>query len=499
MSTIDVPSPPESPRSRTDANGRIRGIETRTVDYVPLAERHGRPWHLWPIWFSGGAGLLTASIGTIGTGLGLNLFWSLVAILAGTAFGTLFMAAHSSQGPHMGLPQMIQSRPQFGYLGALLVWIVALLTYLIYTIETQELAGDTVRELAGGGTTLPIVAFTAIAVGLAIYGYDIIHVALRGIAFVMAALLLVVTIALLAHGGFPDGALDASPSQLHVTPFLVQFFAGAAYQLSWAIYVSDYSRYLPATVSTKATMWWTYVGSWIGGAWIMVIAAIAVALTGVESVVGALRAAGDFVFSGFGTVTMILLLVSTLAIVGANFYGMTLTLFSAADSIRPVRSTARQRTILLLVLGVALTVVALTLPESTVGDFGSYLAILVYLFTPWTAINLVDYFLVRRQQYSIREIFNPDGMYGRWNLRGLSAYFVGFAVMVPFMSTKYFTGPVAKALDGADLSMLVGLPVAAGVYLWACRSMDLVDERRRARIADEGLEAAPHQVSTPAR
>jgi purine-cytosine permease-like protein len=32
------------------------------------------------------------------------------------------MAFHSAQGPQLGLPQMIQSRPQFGYIGALLVW-----------------------------------------------------------------------------------------------------------------------------------------------------------------------------------------------------------------------------------------------------------------------------------------------------------------------------------------------------------------------------------------
>jgi NCS1 family nucleobase:cation symporter-1 len=27
--------------------------------------------------------------------------------------------------------------------------------------------------------------------------------------------------------------------------------------------------------------------------------------------------------------------------------------------------------------------------------------------------------------YSVREIFNPHGMYGRWNWRGLLAYGVG--------------------------------------------------------------------------
>jgi NCS1 family nucleobase:cation symporter-1 len=37
----------------------------------------------------------------------------------GSVIGALFMAFHSAQGPKLGLPQMIQSRPQFGYYGSL--------------------------------------------------------------------------------------------------------------------------------------------------------------------------------------------------------------------------------------------------------------------------------------------------------------------------------------------------------------------------------------------
>ena len=113
---------------------------------------------------------------------------------------------------------------------------------------------------------------------------------------------------------------------------------------------------------------------------------------------------------------------------------------------------------------------------------------LLDLLTPWTAINLVDFYVVRRGHYSIREIFNPAGLYGRWNWRGLTAYLVGFLVMVPFFSTTIYTGPVARALGGADIAMLVGLPVAAGIYLLACRSLDLEREWRRVRVADVGLE-----------
>jgi purine-cytosine permease-like protein len=81
-------------------------------------------------------------------------------------------------------------------------------------------------------------------------------------------------------------------------------------------------------------------------------------------------------------------------------------------------------------------------------------------------------------------------MYGRWNWRGLVAYFAGFLVMVPFFSTEAWKGPIARLLDGADIAMLIGLPVAAGVYLWACRSLNFQQEQARAAAADAGLEPA---------
>jgi hypothetical protein len=49
---------------------------------------------------------------------------------------------------------------------------------------------------------------------------------------------------------------------------------------------------------------------------------------------------------------------------------------------------------------------------------------------------------------------------------------------------------VARALGGADIAMLVGLPVAAGIYLLTCRSINLEHEWQRARAADVGLEPA---------
>jgi NCS1 family nucleobase:cation symporter-1 len=79
-------------------------------------------------------------------------------------------------------------------------------------------------------------------------------------------------------------------------------------------------------------------------------------------------------------------------------------------------------------------------------------------------------------------------MYGQWNWRGLVAYAAGFAAMIPFFSTGFYVGPIARLLGGADLAMMIGLPVSALTYLLACRSMDVAAERSMAIEADRGLD-----------
>jgi NCS1 family nucleobase:cation symporter-1 len=464
-------------------------IEQRSIDYVPLAERHGKVWHLWPVWFSGDANLATLAVGVLGITLGGNLLWTAVAVVAGCAIGTFFMAFHSTQGPQLGLPQMIQSRPQFGYVGALLVWAVALVAYIGYNAFNQVLAAQALHQLSPSiapTSPLAIIAFAIAALGLAVVGYDTIHLAQRILAYLMIAILSLFSIGACLLLKFPATQWD--PTGFRAVPFIAQLFAAASYQLSWSIYVSDYSRYLPRNVSVRASFWWTYMGAFIGGAWMMLVGTIAAATNPSLDVAAAMQRAADGIAPGLGSVLLLGALLGLVTISALNFYGASLTLLSVADTFRPVRSGAGKRMASLLAAAVLATAIALHSSGEFVARFGDLLAVLLYLFTPWTAINLVDFFLVRRGHYSIREIFNADGMYGRWNWRGLAAYGLGFAVMVPFFSTGMYTGPIARALGGADLAMLVGLPVAGVAYYLACRSMNLDYDRAQAAAADVGLD-----------
>ena len=463
-----------------------RLIEKRSIDYIPIAERHGKVWHLWPVWFSGDAHLATVAAGVVGLALGGNLAWMAIAVVLGCAFGTFFMAFHSTQGPQLGLPQMIQSRPQFGFVGALLVWGVALIAYIGFNAFNQILAAQTVQSLYGGSETTAMVVFTIVSVALAVIGYDLIHIAQRWVAYILILALLVFSGAVAWHGRFSPEELALS--DFRIVPFLAQFFAAASYQIAWSIYVSDYSRYLPRDVGVSASFWWTYLGAFVGGAWTMLVGTVAAALYPKLEIAAALRSAADLVLPGFGKPLLVCSLLGLATITSLNFYGASLTLLSVADSLRPSRLTLAKRVLTLLVSAVIATGLAMRSSHDFAEKFGAFLSVLLYLFTPWTAINLVDFYVVRKGHYSVREIFNANGMYGRWNWRGLLAYGVGFVAMIPFFSTGLYTGPVAAALGGADVAMLVGLPVSSVVYLLACRSLDLESDRRLAYSADIGLD-----------
>ncbi|HVW68904.1 MAG TPA: cytosine permease [Steroidobacteraceae bacterium] len=460
-------------------------IEQRSIDYVPLRERHGKLWHLWPVWFAGGAHLATIATGFVGVSLGGKLAWMALAVVLGCAFGTFFMAFHSTQGPQLGLPQMIQSRPQFGYLGALLVWCVALITLVGYCAFNQVLAADTLMTLGRFDRGATMLIFGALAIVLAIVGYDIIHAAQRLVAYLLLAAFFVMTIAA-RRIAVPSASLDLHGFEM--IPFLTQLLAAAAYQVSWSVNVSDYSRYLPRDVGVAASFWWTYVGAFVGGVWPMLIGVFAAALFPHLELSAALRAAADTVWPHSGGVFLVLSLMGLITITTIMFYSASLTLLSVADSIRPLRPTVSQRLATLVALLAVSSAIALFSSPHFAAGFGEFLAILLYLFTPWTAINLVDFYLIRRGHYSVREIFNPHGLYGRWSWRGLVAYFGGFAAMAPFFSTGLYRGPVARALGGADIAIVIGLPVSALIYVAACRSLDLESERRQIAIADAGLD-----------
>lgn len=477
---------------------KIAGIEVRSIDYVPLNERHGKLWHLGPLWFMSNAQIATLAVGLISITQGGSLFWSVVAIVLGVLVGTLFMAFHSAQGPQLGLPQMIQSRPQFGYVGALLVWLFAYLQYAGFNVFNTILAADAIQRPAHGPAKLWIVVVTVVAFVIALIGYDIIHRAERILTYLMLVLFGIFTVALFLIP-YPAGTFDVG--SFHAVPFFGQFGVVAGYQISWAIYVSDYSRYLPPDVTVRKTVLWTYWGSALGGAWMMVVGSVLAAWAGKSfsgTGIAEIQAAGDHIFHGYGNVVLLLAALGLVSVTALNMYGGSLTLISAIDSFVVIVPRTSVRAITIGVTAALSVVGALLATSDFLASFNDFLLVILYLFIPWTAVNLVDYYFVRRGHYAVAEIFHPRGMYGRWSWRGIAAYLIGFAVMIPFFAVgTLFTGPVADALGGVDVSFFVGLPVSGVLYYVLARSIDVEAETKVALAERRELEAAAAQHTLP--
>lgn len=482
--------------STTTDKGSGRGLEIRSIDYVPLNERHGKVSHIGPLWFVSNAQIATLAVGLISITTGGNLIWSLLAIAIGVLVGTLFMAAHSSQGPQLGLPQMIQSRPQFGYIGALLVWLFAYLQYAGFNIFNTILAGQAISESVNfGSQNLWFWVVTIVAVIIALFGYDLIHAFERYLTYLTIVMLALLTVAAVRLA-IPAGAYNLA--DFHLVPFLGQLGVAAGYQISWAIYVSDYSRYLPPA-SGRGTFRWTFWGSALGGIWVMFLGAYIGAAAGENfETIGSIKSTADQLFGGFGGIALFVAALGLLSVTALNMYGGSLTLISSIDSVRQIRPTLRLRIITIAITALISVVLANLASADFLANFNDFLLLVLYFFIPWTAVNLTDYFIVRKGHYAIAEIFKPDGIYGRWGWPGIISYLVGFVLMIPFFSAgKLFVGFIAHAMDGADISLFIGLPVSAGLYWLMTRRIDVDAETRLAKAEAEALEAAAHEHILP--
>ena len=456
-------------------------VETRSVDWVPHSERFGKTRDLGNVWFVGNVNLTAMATGVVALSLGSNLIWTVIAVVLGSLFGTFFMAFHSAQGPQLGLPQLVQSRAQFGYIGAALtVWIFALANYVAYNTSDAILSGAAMHQIFKIPSELGFFIAAAVATLIAIYGYSQIHFVNKLLFWPSIIALGAMTIGVLVRGNLPAGAFDLTDFKL--APFMTAFVIIAGFQLGWAPYVSDYSRYLPGNVGVRSTFWMTYLSSGLSGVWVFGLGAVASGPDGKLTPVEAFKAVGDSIFSGFGTILLIVLLLGLLIVMAINAYGGSLTLISMMDSFKKVNPTKNLRLVALLIMGVSVWGIAQFVGEARFNTFyGNALVFLAYLFTPWTAVNLVDYFLVRKGVYVIGEIFKKDGIYGRWGWRGNTAYALGFAAMIPFFVTTPYVGPIAKSLGSVDYSLFVGLPVSAIAYLILARGIDLKKEAEMAK------------------
>src|SRR5215469_8375627 len=439
MSQQAGPSAPQSAPAGTEVYDRALEIEQYTIAQIPEDQRHGRPRDLFTIWFTSNLiplAIVTGALATVTFGLP---FWpAILAIALGNLVGGLFMALHSAQGPRLGVPQMIQSRAQYGTYGALLVVAVVVFMYIGFFASNLILGGQSLNQLVSG---------VSIDWGIVISGVGMI-------------LIVVLTV---AHGLPADFFTTGKFSWTAFVSAAVT--TGVLWQIAYAPYVSDYSRYMSPDKGVRPVFWYSYSGVVLGSAAPMMIGA----LIGLVSTSSNLVAEINKLCGGFGWLVMLVFVAGIIDTNAINAYGGMLCTITVGQTFREGWLPRARTRIVISTVFVAICVVGAIAYQSTfLTSYYNFILFLLYLLIPWTSINLVDFYLVRHGHYDVPSFFRQDGgEYGRFQWQTVAIYLIGFAVEIPFINTTFYEGAVAKALNGTDLSWLVGLVVTVPLYYFS--------------------------------
>jgi len=442
-------------------------LELATIQPIPLDQRHGTSSDLFTVWFGSNLMLLTIVTGGLAvTVFALPFAWAVAGLAVGNLVGAVFMALHAAQGPTLGVPQMIQTRGQFGSLGSLLVIGIVIVMYVGFLSSNLVLGGQALATVIPGISDAPGIALVGVlSVIAAIYGYDLIHAYTRVMTYVSGTVLLLTAAWIMWVHGLPADFLTRNTG--NVPGLLGIISAAALWQIAYAPYVSDYSRYMPPDTGVRPAFWASYWGCTLGSFLPMVLGA----MVGLAAPKGNLIEGLAFLTRGIAPLVLIVFSVGVAAANAMNLYCGALSTLTFAQTIVPRWSPGpRARTLIALVLFALSLIGALASRKSFLVNYEDFILLLLYVLVPWTAINLVDYYLLRHGQYDVAAFFRQDGgIYGRVNGAAVTCYAVGIAVQLPFIDSPLYAGPVARAMGGIDLSWIIGLAVTAPAYYWLAK------------------------------
>ena len=439
-------------------------VETHGIEAIPAEERHGVPRELGFLWagaFVNYASLFTASLLT--TYYGLGVWDGLAATALGTIAAAVILGLLSNTGPRSGQPQIVFTRRIFGlrgsYLGAALTLFLAVGWFAVDCV----IAAQAGAQLLGGGNRLMtfglVLVIAAVSVAVAIFGHRTIKVleAYGAVTFAVLSAVLFLFLAPQFHWTFGPSA--SGPDYLGA--FVLGFMTCFALVASWYPFASDYSRYLPASSSTRAVTFWPVVGiaapMILLGLFGLLLPTIDAKLAASQSVLAVISAHAPiwvaipfFVFVVVGEIW-------------ANYLDVyTAGLVTLAMGIRLKRW---QTALGCGALGTLLAAFAVLVTDFHVAyeDF----LILTYLWAPaWAAVVLLSFFVFDGTS-------RPALALGAW-LAGTAAslLFVNYVNLFGNLVARpsFFNEGLISALHGADLSGLVSVGVAAALY-WAGRRL----------------------------
>jgi len=442
-------------------------VDEHGIEPIPDSGRDSTAMQQFWIWAGSNLVPISWVVGTVGPALGLSLVESIIVMLVGTAIGAALFGLVSLMGHRTAVNQMVLSRAPLGrrggYVPAALQFLTALSWVGINTYIVLDLALGVLKELGiegGTGTKYVVAVFIMLAqILIGIWGFYAIRTFEKYTVPVVGVVMLIMTGLAVAKVGDINWTSSTVSGKDKFTA-MTQLFTtvGIGWGLSWIAWASDYTRFVPRSVSERKVFWATSLGTFVPLGWLAVLGAVTSAAT----------KAGDpasIVASLFGVMTVPVLIVILHGPLGSNIlniYSASLNLLSLDVKVRrPVAS---------LITGVISFGILVAFIESSnfATTFVNYMSSIVVWTTAWLGVVLVDYFLLRRQQLNVPELYAPPSrsIYGDFDLRGLGAFLVGLVVAWSFQYgyVEAFQGPLARATGNVDFSWAGGLGVGGLVY-----------------------------------
>jgi nucleobase:cation symporter-1, NCS1 family len=430
-------------------------IEGHGMEPIPSSARYGSVGRLFTVWFTPNLVPAAFFVGTLASIVGLGWWLGVVAIIVGNLVGAGLVGVLSVMGPRTGMAQIPASRLPFGK-SIVVPGIINWLSTIAWDAINAFFGAYAVDAITGGAIPFPVGLLLVIVLqaALSVVGYEAIHTFERYAAVGLAILFAIVTAALLPKATFGG----AGSSDTFGTFVLMTTIAGS-FNLAWALYASDYSRYLPVETPPTRVFTWTFLGLLLGAAWIEILGL---------AVVGALGKEADTVHQIYGllgggiigALAMVAIFFGTVAVNSMNDYTGSLSLLAAGIRIpRPISAAI----VAVLSFGATLYLYY----NNFAATVENYLLVITYWIGPWAAIVIIDW---RRRGNQIDGTRAVDFSLLPSGRNALIALVVGFLVSIPFMDQTLYVGPISTALGGADIAYVVGFAVAGVLYWFLERS-----------------------------
>ena len=249
---MTVADPPE-PSVQTDGAYRYKlvAIEPGGNEFIALEDRHGNPRQLFRTWTSPNLEFATIFIGVLAVAVyGMTFRQAAVGIVVGAGLGAIAHYVLSARGPVHGVPQMVLGRLAFGFKGNRLPRCSCRSPRVSAgsppTASAGRRGGDAVthRRVAGVDPDRGDpdgVRFLRPQPGA---GLRTLVLSAAGDRFHIASIV-VLSKSHLGAPALPDGVGGLGG-------FLLTVGTTFGYTAGWTPYAADYTRYLPATLSTPA-------------------------------------------------------------------------------------------------------------------------------------------------------------------------------------------------------------------------------------------------------